>query len=128
MYQESVEDPEGFWNKQADRLEWFKKWDRTLVGEFKSPINNFTSVKTSTKLWKAIEKIENTNEGLILVLNSADMPLGIVDRNKIGYFVFHKLGLNLPSNLISKFNNKNQYPLGIDLPKIIKFMKKKGDI
>ena len=105
-----------------------KKWDRTFVGEFKKPINKFISVKSSTELWKAIEKIENTNEGFILVLNSADIPLGIIDRNKIGYFVFYKLGLNLPPNLISKFNNKNQYPLGIDLPRIIKLMKKKGDI
>ena len=95
---------------------------------FKKPINNFTNVKSSTELWRAIEKIENTNEGLILVLNSADIPLGIIDRNTIGYFVFNKLGLNLPSNLISKFNNKNQYPLGIELPRIVKLMKKKGDI
>ena len=34
MYQESIEDPEGFWNKQADRLEWFKKWDRTLDWDY----------------------------------------------------------------------------------------------
>ena len=34
MYQESVEDPEGFWNKQADRLYWFKKWDRTLDWDY----------------------------------------------------------------------------------------------
>ena len=105
-----------------------KRWDRTIVGEFKKPIKYFASVKSSTKLWKAIEKIEDTNEGFILVLNSSEIPLGIVDRNKIGYFVFNKLGLNLPSNLIGKFNNKNQYPLGIELPKIIKLMKKKGDI
>ena len=76
----------------------------------------------------AIEQIEKTHEGLILVLNSADIPLGIIDRNKIGYFVFNKLGLNLPSNIISKFNKKNHYPLGIELPRIIKLMKKKGDI
>ena len=53
---------------------------------------------------------------------------GIIDRNKIGYYVFNKLGLNLPSNIINKFNNKNQYPLGIELPKIIELMKRKGDI
>ncbi len=105
-----------------------KKWDRTLVEEFKKPINKFKSIRSSTELWRLIEKIENTNEGSILVLNSADIPLGIVDRNNIGYFIFNKLGLNLPSNLINKFNNKNQYPLGIELPKIIELMKKKGDI
>ena len=34
MYQESVEDPKGFWDKQADRLDWFKKWDRTLDWDY----------------------------------------------------------------------------------------------
>ena len=72
-----------------------------------------------------IRKPRKTGE---LVMNSADIPLGIIDRNKIGCFVFNKLGLNLPPNLISKFNNKNQYPLGIELPKIIKLMRKKGEI
>ena len=105
-----------------------KKWDRTIVEEFKKPISSFISTRSSNELWRVIEKIENTNEGSILVINSADIPLGIVDRNNIGYFIFNKLGLNLPSNLINKFNNKNQYPLGIELPKIIKLMKKKGDI
>jgi acetyl-CoA synthetase len=28
MYQESIEDPEGFWAKQAERIHWFKKWDK----------------------------------------------------------------------------------------------------
>ena len=119
---------EGFIEEKILKSVSVKKWNRTLVGEFKKPINKFTSVKSSTKLWRAIEQIENTNEGLILVINSAEIPLGIIDRNKIGYFLFNKLGLNLPSNLISKFNNRNIYPLGIDLPKIIKLMKKKGDI
>ncbi len=119
---------EGFIEENILKSVSVKKWDRTLVSQFKKPIYNFTSVKSSTKLWRAIEKIENTNEGLVLVVNSAEIPLGILDRNIIGYFVFNKLGLNLPSNLLRKFNNKNQYPLGIELPRIIKLMKKKGDI
>lgn len=27
-YQESIDDPEGFWAKQAERLDWFKPWDK----------------------------------------------------------------------------------------------------
>ena len=34
MYQESVDDPEVFWDKQAERLDWFKKWDKTLDWDF----------------------------------------------------------------------------------------------
>ena len=33
MYRESVEDPEGFWAKQAERLHWFKKWDKVVVAD-----------------------------------------------------------------------------------------------
>ena len=105
-----------------------RKWDHTFVEDFKKSINKLTRVKLSTELWRAIEKIEKSNEGLILVINSADIPLGIVDRNRIGYFVFNKLGLKLPSNIISKFNSKDQYPLGIELPRIIKIMRRKGEI
>ena len=119
---------EGFIDEKILKSVSIKKWERTLVGDFKKPIHKFVSVNSNTLLWRTIEKIELTSKGMILVLNPAGIPLGILDRNKIGYFVFNKLGLNLPSNIISKFNNKNQYPLGIELPRIIRLMRKKGDI
>ena len=34
MYQESVDEPKAFWDKQAERLDWFKKWDNTLDWNF----------------------------------------------------------------------------------------------
>ncbi|MDJ0838622.1 MAG: acetate--CoA ligase [Acidobacteriota bacterium] len=34
MYRESVEDPEGFWGKQAARLDWFHPWSRVMDGDF----------------------------------------------------------------------------------------------
>ena len=63
-----------------------------------------------------------------MVLNAADIPLGIVDRSKIGNFVLNKLGFNLPSEIVNKLKYKNQYPLGIELPRIINSMKQKGDL
>ena len=105
-----------------------KKWERYFVGDFKKPIDSFESVYSDDKLWKTIERLEETREGFILVLNSADIPLGIIDRSKIGNFVLNKLGFNLPSEIINKLNYKNQYPLGIELPRIINSMKQKGDL
>ena len=119
---------DGFIEEKILKSVSVNKWDRTFVGDFKKPITKFANVNSSTELWRAIEKIEKSNKGILLVLNSADIPVGIIDRNRIGFFVFDKLGLNLPSNLISKFNNKNQYPLGIELPRIIKLMRKEGEI
>ncbi|MBI3364716.1 MAG: acetate--CoA ligase [Ignavibacteriae bacterium] len=34
IYDESIRDPEKFWSKIADELDWFKKWDRVLVWEY----------------------------------------------------------------------------------------------
>ena len=30
VYQHSIEDPEGFWGKAAEKLHWYQKWDRVL--------------------------------------------------------------------------------------------------
>ena len=119
---------DGFINENILKSTSIKKWDRTFIGDFKKPINSFKSVYDNTELWKTIERLEKTSEGFLLVLNAANIPLGIIDRNKIGFFVLNKLGLNLPSEIVGKFNNKDQYPLGIELPRIIDLMKKKGDI
>ncbi|MDI6755174.1 MAG: acetate--CoA ligase [Thermodesulfobacteriota bacterium] len=38
LYKRSIEDPEGFWNEQAQNLEWFQKWDKVLDYSFKDNI------------------------------------------------------------------------------------------
>ncbi|MFC2002828.1 acetate--CoA ligase [Chloroflexota bacterium] len=35
IYQRSVDDPEGFWAEAAEQLDWYKKWDKVLVEDFK---------------------------------------------------------------------------------------------
>ena len=98
------------------------------MDDFKKPIDSFESVSYNDKLWRTIERLEETNEGFLLVLNAANIPLGIIDRSKIGNFVLNKLGFNLPSDIVNKLNFKNNYPLGIELPRIINSMKQKGDL
>jgi acetyl-CoA synthetase len=34
LYQESLDDPEGFWGRFAHDIEWFKKWDKVMVDDF----------------------------------------------------------------------------------------------
>ncbi len=46
IYKRSIQDPEGFWAEKADQLEWFKKWDHVLEGDFaKAEIRWFTGGK-----------------------------------------------------------------------------------
>ena len=34
MYKESIENPEAFWGKMAEELDWFKKWDKVMDFDF----------------------------------------------------------------------------------------------
>ena len=35
IYRRSIDDPEGFWAEAAEQLDWYKKWDKVLVADFK---------------------------------------------------------------------------------------------
>ena len=105
-----------------------KKWKRTYVQDFRKSINEFPSENDCMPLWKIIEKLEKTSDGILLINNSAGIPKGLIDRSRVGYFIFMKLGINLSIDILNKFKYNNSYPLGIELPKIIEIMRKKGEI
>jgi acetyl-CoA synthetase len=35
IYQRSINDTEGFWAEMAEQIDWYKKWDKVLVEDFK---------------------------------------------------------------------------------------------
>ena len=35
IYDRSIEDPEAFWAEMAEQLDWYRKWDKVLVADFK---------------------------------------------------------------------------------------------
>lgn len=46
MYKRSIDDPDGFWSEQAEKLHWFKKWDKVL--EWNEPFAQwFVGAKTN---------------------------------------------------------------------------------
>ena len=46
MYKRSIDDPNGFWSEQAEKLHWFKKWDKVL--EWNEPFAQwFVGAKTN---------------------------------------------------------------------------------
>ncbi len=36
IYKKSIDDPQKFWGEMANQLDWFKKWDKVLVEDFKN--------------------------------------------------------------------------------------------
>lgn len=39
LYAESIKNPEQFWAKQAERIDWYKKWDKVREVSFNKPVN-----------------------------------------------------------------------------------------
>lgn len=39
LYNESIQNPEKFWGEQAERLHWFKKWDRVKNTQYTKPVS-----------------------------------------------------------------------------------------
>ena len=119
---------DGFLTEESIRKVSLKKWETLIVDKFKKPLNEFPSESNNTPLWKIINKLEKTSHGVLLIVNSLGIPQGLIDRNKIGYFILDKIGFKLSSEMRNKLKIKNKYPLGLELPKIIKLMKKNGDL
>ena len=99
-----------------------QNWDKKFLYEFLCPLDELPSIGEKESLWKAIIKIEKTENGRLLVLSVAGLPLGTLDRVDIGNAVLKKIGLNLPDQLIKIARKENIYPIGLNLHDIAKRM------
>ena len=99
-----------------------QNWDKKFLYEFLCPLDELPSIGEKESLWKAIIKIEKTENGRLLVLSVAGLPLGTLDRVDIGNAVLKKIGLNLPDQLIKIARKENIYPIGLNLHDIAKGM------
>lgn len=66
-YKQSIEDPEGFWTEQAEKLDWFKPWKKVLDDSKKPFFKWFTGAKTN------------------IVHNAIDRHLTTEKRNKLAF-------------------------------------------
>ncbi|MDG2329543.1 MAG: site-2 protease family protein, partial [Synechococcus sp. cluster2_bin.44] len=74
-------------------------------------------------LWQAVEALEASAEGRLLVLSAAGLPNGTVDRSDVGDAVLKRLGVTLPPSVLSAARQQNTYPMGlVMLPQVVASM------
>lgn len=61
VYQESIKDPEKFWENEAKNLEWFKKWDKVL--EWKPPFAKWFVGAKCNLTYNALDRQINAGLG-----------------------------------------------------------------
>lgn len=55
MHRRSVEDPEGFWGEQAQKLHWFKRWERVL-DDSKAPFTRWFPGGQTNLCYNAVDR------------------------------------------------------------------------
>ncbi len=103
-----------------------QQWDRQVIGDFVQPLSNLPSIGEKAPLWKAVEELEKSKDGRLLVFNLAGLPSGTLDRVDLGEAVLKRLGITLPPSFIEAARNQNIYPLGMSLPNVVESMVSSG--
>lgn len=96
-----------------------KYWDNYSMASYKKPLEDLPSIIDNKPIWHAVLKLEKIKEGRLLVINSAGLPSGTIDKADLGEEALKKLGIILPKTFIDLARKSNSYPLGISLPKIV---------
>ncbi len=86
-YQESIRDPQAFWAREAEELEWFRKWDRVLDDSNAPFYQWFVGGKTNIVyncLDRHLKTHRRNKEALIWVGEPGD-------ERTFSYFALHRL-------------------------------------
>ena len=90
MYQQSIDDPEGFWAEQAEKyVSWFKKWDKVLDWSFDKDdlhINWFKGAKLNVS-YNCLDKHLETRGDQVAIIWEGDDP---GEDRKITYRELHE--------------------------------------
>lgn len=116
MYEKSIKDPEGFWAKEAERLEWFKKWDKVKETSFKKPVSIkwFQGGKLNVS-YNCIDRHLKKNADKVAFIWEADNPQ--TPSKKITYKELHQEVCRF-SNILKKMGVKKGDVVTIYLPMI----------
>ena len=95
-------------------------WDEQRIGDHLQPLDSLPSIADKAPLWQAVQALEQSPTGRLLVLSPAGLPSGTIDRMDLGEAVFQRLGVRLPPPILEEARKRNSYPLGlVMLPQIV---------
>lgn len=105
-----------------------QRWDDERVADHLRPLSSLPQIHEGDPLWRAALGLEDVQPPRLLVLSSAGLPSGTVERAELGEAVLQRLGLRLPANLVAMARRQNAYPLGLDLGQVARGMLSGGDV
>ncbi len=101
-----------------------QQWDQQRLEDHIKPLDELPSILASAPLWQAIDAIETSPHGRLLVLSPAGLPVATIDRINVAEAVLKSLGVSLPAPVLKAARQQNSYPLGLMmLPQVVESMR-----
>ena len=104
-----------------------QRWDSDRIGDHLRPLDSLPSISETAPLWQAVQLLEQSPAGRLLVLSPAGLPSGTIERPELGEVVLSRLGVRLPQPLLETARRQNSYPLGLALPQVVRGMVAAGE-
>jgi len=115
LYERSVRDPEGFWSKLADHLDWYKKWDKVLEYDFNKPeIHWFKGGKLNASYNCLDRHLDTWRSNKVALIWQGELP----EENRS--FTYQQLHYHVCkfANVLKKFGVKKGDRVSLYLPMV----------
>jgi len=108
LYQESVQNPDAFWAKQAERLDWMRKWKKVKDSSFESPVHiRWYEGGELNVSQNCVDRHLTKRAGQTAILWEPDDPNGEV--RKISYKELHEQVCRMANVLKAEGVNKGDF-------------------
>ncbi len=116
MYEHSVRNPEQFWAEQAERLTWFKKWDKVKEVSYHKPVSIkwYQGGKLNVS-YNCIDRHLDSRADKVAIIWEPDNPA--IPSQKITYKQLHK-NVSRFANVLKKMGVKKGDVVTIYMPMI----------
>tara|TARA_X000000950_G_scaffold288232_1_gene404037 strand:- start:1323 stop:2618 length:1296 start_codon:yes stop_codon:yes gene_type:complete len=105
----------GFIDDQPLKQVPVQRWDVETLEQHQRPLTDLPSIAETAPLWRAVLALEESQQGRLLVLNPAGLPVGTLERPELSEAVMRRLSVRLPQPLLEQARRQGAYPLGLSL-------------
>ena len=104
-----------------------QRWEQEQVGDHLQPLDQLPQISAEAPLWQAVLRLDQPDTPRLLVMGSAGLPSGTLERPELAERVLEKLGVRLPPPILEAARRQGVYPLGMGLAPVARSIESSGE-
>ncbi|MFZ9947317.1 MAG: site-2 protease family protein [Vulcanococcus sp.] len=104
-----------------------QRWEQEQVGDHLQPLDQLPQISAEAPLWQAVLRLDQPDTPRLLVMGSAGLPSGTLERPELAERVLEKLGVRLPQPILEAARRQGVYPLGMGLAPVARSIEASGE-